>query len=124
MKEYLDNLTHAAKPVTYSKARELKHLETDAEKIIWGILRNRSMMGKKFRRQHPLDIFIADFYCHEKRLIIEIDGGIHETTDQKEYDEGRTYELLEKGFKVIRITNDEVFNSLDVVVERIKNELS
>lgn len=56
---------------------------TEAEDILWKHLRNKKLNGLKFRRQHPLDIFIADFYCHEKKLVIELDGGIHDILEQK-----------------------------------------
>lgn len=79
--DYKDNLTWAAKPDIFSKAKELRKSMTIAEKILWKHLRNNKLNGLKFRRQHPLDIFIADFYCHPKRLIIELDGGIHDTLE-------------------------------------------
>lgn len=92
---------------------------TEAEDILWKHLRNKKLNGLKFRRQHPLDIFIADFYCHEKKLVIELDGGIHDILEQKEYDEGRTSELEGKGFKVIRFRNEEIMNDLEDVLNRI-----
>jgi very-short-patch-repair endonuclease len=92
---------------------------TKAEAILWEHLRNSKLKGLKFRRQHPLDIFIADFYCHQKKLIIELDGGIHNIQEQKEYDEGRTFELEEKGFKILRFKNEEVINDIGSVLERI-----
>ena len=90
---YKANLTWAAKPGIFENAKELRKSMTEAEEILWKHLRNNKLNELKFRRQHPLDIFIADFYCHQKKLIIELDGGIHDTLDQKEYDEGRTFEL-------------------------------
>ena len=94
---------------------------TEAEEILWKRLRNNKLEELKFRRQHPLDIFIADFYCHQKKLIIELDGGIHDNLEQKEYDEGRTFELEEKGFKILRFRNEEVINNIEDVLSRIKN---
>jgi very-short-patch-repair endonuclease len=119
MKEYKENLTLAAKPDIFAKAKELKRESTEAEKILWKHIRNKQVQGKKFRRQHPLDIFIADFYCHEKKLIIELDGGYHETLKQKEYDDGRSYELEEKGYKIIRFKNEDVINHIEKVIEEI-----
>jgi very-short-patch-repair endonuclease len=119
MKEYKDNLFYGAKPDIFKKASTLKHEMTNAEKFLWKYLRNRKLNGLKFRRQHPLDIFIADFYCHEKKLIIEVDGGIHDDMDQKEYDEGRSYELNEKGYKILRFKNDEILNNIENVVQSI-----
>ena len=119
MQEYKDNLTWAAKPDIFVKARELRKSMTEAEKYLWKKLRGRQLNGLKFRRQHPLDIFIADFYCHEKKLIIELDGGIHDSIEQSEHDDGRTFELEEKGFKIIRFRNEEVINDLERVLARI-----
>ena len=82
-------------------------------------IRNRRLHGLKFRRQHPLHYYIADFYCHEKRLIIEVDGGIHHEANIKEHDENRTAELDRLGITVIRFTNDQIFNQLEQVLEEI-----
>jgi very-short-patch-repair endonuclease len=119
--DYKDNLTWTAKPDIFSKAKELRKSMTIAEEILWKHLRNNKLEGLKFRRQHPLDIFIADFYCHQKKLVIELDGGIHDILEQKEYDQGRTFELEEKGFKILRFRNEEVINNLEDVLSRIKN---
>ena len=70
------------------------------------------MLGLRFKPQHPIDIFIADFYCHPLKLVIEIDGGIHKSVDQREYDIGREAELEYWGIKVIRFTNEEVENNI------------
>jgi cyclase len=78
-------------------------------------------MGTRFRAQHPILTYIADFYCHEARLIIEVDGGIHQI--QKEYDVARSSELESYGIKVLRFTNIEIMKNLDKVLLRIKNEL-
>jgi very-short-patch-repair endonuclease len=94
---------------------------TEAEEILWEHLRNNKLNGLKFRRQHPLDIFIADFYCHQRKLIIELDGGIHDVLNQREYDEGRTFELEGKGFKILRFRNEEVIKDIDSVLYRILN---
>ena len=119
---YKENLSWAAKPDIYEKARELRKSMTEAEEILWNHLKNNKLRGLKFRRQHPLHIFIADFYCHQRKLIIEIDGGIHDTADQKEYDEGRTYMLEEKGFKILRFRNEEVINDTENVLHKILNQ--
>jgi very-short-patch-repair endonuclease len=121
--DYKDNLTWAAKPDIFNKAKELRKSMTLAEKILWEKLRNSKLNGLKFRRQHPLDIFIADFYCHQKRLIIELDGGIHDTSEQKEYDDGRAFELEEKGFKILRFKNEEVLNNIEGVLSRIESHM-
>jgi very-short-patch-repair endonuclease len=128
MKKYLipdhkDNLTWAAKPDIFNKARELRKSMTPAEKILWKYLKNNKLGGFKFRRQHPLDIFIADFYCHQKKLIIELDGGVHDTAERMEYDDNRTFELEEKGFRVLRFRNEEIITNIEYVLSKIKDYL-
>jgi cyclase len=103
----------------FRKAHELKHPMTDAERLLWDKIRNRKLHGLKFRRQHPLHYYIADFYCHEKRLVIEVDGGIHLDEEVTKHDENRTAELDRLGITVIRFTNDRIFNQLEQVLEEI-----
>ena len=105
---------------TKARAAELRKSMTYAEKVLWQQLRNRKMEGLKFRRQHPVSIFILDFYCHEKRLAIEVDGGIHLSVDKKEWDENRTFELNDLGINVLRLSNEEVVDSTQKAIERIK----
>ncbi|MBN1145120.1 MAG: endonuclease domain-containing protein [Bacteroidales bacterium] len=103
----------------FANARELRKSMTDAEVLLWERLRNNKLMGHKFRRQHPIAGFIADFYCHEAKLIIELDSSIHQLSDHQEYDEGRTIELEESGLKVVRFTNAEVLNNIQEVLDQI-----
>jgi len=98
----------------------LKKNPTEAEKLIWEYLRNKKT-GHKIRRQHVIDNFIVDFVCIKKQVVIEIDGEIH--LQQQEYDMLRTNTLNEKGFKVIRFTNAEVFANPVIVAEKIKEIL-
>lgn len=77
--------------------------------------------GFKFRRQHPLYDFIADFYCHDGKLVVEIDGDIHMNSNEREYDEDRTRVLREFGVSVLRFTNDEVLGNVDDVLMRIRD---
>jgi very-short-patch-repair endonuclease len=93
---------------------------TDAERILWEAIKNRKCSGLKFRRQHPIHFYVADFYCHEKRLIIEIDGKIHKKRSVKEHDENRSAELERFGITVIRFSNDQVENSLNKVLNEIQ----
>ena len=92
---------------------------TEPEKILWNELKNRKVKRLKFRRQHPLLFYIADFYCHELRLVIEVDGGVHMLEKQKENDENRTAELERFGIRVIRFPNEMVINSIDEVLKTI-----
>jgi len=105
------------------RARLLRKSMTRAEKVLWEKLRRKQLEGIRFRRQHPINIFIVDFYCHQANLVIEIDGGIHNETDQLERDENRTCELENFGLKVIRFTNEEVINQTEKVLIEIMQEL-
>jgi very-short-patch-repair endonuclease len=86
-------------------------------------LRSRRLSGFKFRRQHPIADFIADVFCLECNLIVEVDGDYHNEMEQKQYDEGRTYELSEFKIKVIRFTNREVLDDIDSVLKKILQHL-
>lgn len=103
------------------KARYLRHEETKAEKILWKELRNRKL-GVKFRRQHPVDKFILDFYAPEIKLGIELDGSLHRET--QEYDKLRTAHLESQKIKVIRFWNSEIEDNLEEVVSKIKTEIT
>jgi ATP-dependent DNA helicase RecG len=115
-----------ARPSTYALLKELKNQNkkknTQAETILWECLRNKNL-NHKFRRQHIIDMFIVDFICLEKKLIVEVDGGYHNTAEQKEADELRTQILNEIGFKVIRFTNEEVIGNIDDVIKKINETL-
>ncbi|HEX6042535.1 endonuclease domain-containing protein [Longimicrobium sp.] len=100
-----------------ARARELRQEETYAERLLWRVLRNRAVNGLKFRRQHPLDGFVIDFFCAEARLCVELDGGIHDP--QQERDAARTAQLEARGLRVIRFRNEEVENEMDSVLRRI-----
>jgi very-short-patch-repair endonuclease len=103
----------------FSNARDLRLNTTEAENILWNAIRNKRLNGTKFRRQHPIGRYIADFYCHEARLIIEVDGEIHNTIDSQEYDKNRSQVLEELDIKVIRFTNFEILNNLDEILIQI-----
>jgi very-short-patch-repair endonuclease len=114
---------YGASNLTKAQAAELRKSMTIAEKILWQKLRNRQMNGLKFRRQHPVGIFILDFYCHERKLAIEVDGKIHNQEAQKEWDENRTYELNELGIVVLRFLNEDVIDKTEMVVDSIRTFL-
>jgi very-short-patch-repair endonuclease len=105
-------------------ARSLRHEATSAEKVLWQVLRDRRLAGVKFRRQHPFDHFILDFFCVEHQLAIEIDGGVHSEIGQQSYDEARTEFLQDRGVRVVRFRNEEVLNNLDGVVKAILDALA
>jgi very-short-patch-repair endonuclease len=112
---------YGAKRKIFQNAEVLRSNMTISEKLLWERL-NKSQLGVRFKAQHPLDIFVADFYCHKFKLVVEIDGEIH--NKQKEYDEGRAAEMGNYNLKVIRFTNDQVLNEIDWVVEEIKKYLT
>ena len=95
---------------------------TVAEKIIWERL-CKNQLSVRIRRQHPVWKYIADYYCHELKLVIEIDGGIHLSKENKEYDIGRETTLNEFGIEIIRFTNDQVINEIEHVIEAISEKI-
>ena len=99
------------------RAKELRQRMTPAEKALWQRLRAKQLNGLKFRRQHPLGPFIADFYCAAYRLVVEIDGGIHET--QAERDQARTEQFEAYGYRVIRFNNAQVEQDIETVLAEI-----
>ena len=108
---------YGATPVTLKKAKQLRDRMTPAESILWEKLRNKQICGVRFRRQHPIETFIVDFYCHATKLVIEIDGGIHNKT--KIYDAMRTEEIEKYDIFVLRYTNEEITSNLDKVITEI-----
>src|SRR5580765_8426244 len=102
-------------------ARTLRHQQTEAERKLWMFLRSRKLAGFKFYRQHPLDGYIVDFYCKEKRLIIELDGNQHH--DQKEYDAVRTRQLQSRGRRVIRFWNNDILKQMQSTLDLILKNL-
>ena len=117
---YNDNLHKEALGKLYQYGRELRQESTKAEKLLWEELRNRKLNGLKFRRQHPLDKFIADFYCNEKKLVIELDGSIHDEKINKDYDAARTAMLAGLNVIVLRFQNEEVINNVKAVLNKIR----
>ncbi len=110
-------------PRQYELTRGLRKDYTIAEIKLWQSLRN-SKLGVKFRRQHPIESYIVDFISLQDNLIVEVDGGYHESDEQSTYDEERTKLLTEIGFHVIRFSNDEVLKSLNFVLNKIQQTIS
>jgi very-short-patch-repair endonuclease len=110
--------------------RELRVNQTESEKILWGRIRNRQLFGKKFLRQHPIffdltgkeTFYIADFYFHELKLVIEIDGEIHNLRRKSDSDRDRIMNLL--GMQVLRIKSEKVINELNEVLKFLENYIS
>lgn len=98
-------------------AKQLRREMTGPERLVWERVRANRVCGLRFRRQQVIDGYIADFYCHSKSLVVEIDGPIHEA--QREYDSHRDRVFRERGFVVLRFRNVEVLRDLDSVIQRI-----
>jgi very-short-patch-repair endonuclease len=105
-----------------SYRKELRNNATVSEKRLWKFLQKSQLENRKFRRQQSIGIYIVDFYCASEKLIIELDGYIHDNTVNQEYDFKRTTYLESLDYTVIRFKNDEVKNSIQMVLDRIKIE--
>ena len=108
-----------ARSRNFEYARQNREKATPAETALWEAVKNKKLQGLKFRRQHPIDILIVDFYCPETNLAIEIDGKYHQETEQQAYDQNRSAMLKEAGTNEIRFENEEVLNNLAMVLEKI-----
>ncbi len=111
---------HHVPPVLLARARAMRHDGAPAEQKLWQCLRGRQLCGFKFRRQQVLGRYIADFFCAEVRLVVELDGESH--GERQEYDARRTKRLEREGLHVIRFENDDVFSFTDAVLEEILRE--
>ena len=118
MNELDKTMYFGANQAIMEMAKALRKEMTPVERLLWDRLNNKQLLNVRFRRQHPIYRFIADFYCHAARLVVEVDGEIHNS--QKEYDEGRTAEMERFGIKVIRFRNDDVEKNIEDVIYRIE----
>jgi len=109
-----------ASSIIFERAKILRENMTEAELKMWERLKEKKLLNLRFRPQHPIDIFIADFYCHPLKLVVEIDGGIHLSHSNKSYDIGRDAELERWRLKVVRFTNQEVLNNTDQVLKKLE----
>lgn len=106
-------------PALLEFAKSMRHTATDAENLMWQILRAKRFMNLKFRRQHVIAPYILDFYCHEIGLVIELDGSQHGADDAIEYDAERTKFLEALGLTVVRYWNHDLLGRTDVVLENL-----
>lgn len=104
-------------------ALHMRHNPTPAEDALWQKIRNRRIHGAKFRRQHAIEGFIVDFVCITHRLVIEVDGSIHDDPEQQAYDIQRQDLLESHGYHVLRFTNEQVLREVESVVEQIGETL-
>jgi len=119
---YITNTPDQWKSVT-EFAKENRKQPTESEEKLWEQLRNRKIHGCKFRRQHPIEGYIADFVCLEKKVVVEVDGGYHDAEQQMKIDEFRTLTLQKNGYRLIRFSNEEVLNKIDWVLDEVKRIL-
>ncbi len=117
-----------ADPLNYEllkeKSKEFRKFSTQAEAFLWEALRNKKLEGFKFRRQHIIDQFIADFVCLSKKLIIEVDGSIHSLLENQISDAERSERLNSLGYRILRFSNDQVLTNIDNVLAEIQTELN
>jgi cyclase len=113
---------YGAQKEIFQIAERLRRDMAITEKMIWEKV-SKKQLGVHIRRQHPVWKFIADFYCHEVKLVIEIDGGIHLRSENKEYDISRDIILKEFRIEILRFTNDEVMKDINLVIEKIKSTI-
>ena len=109
--------------LTKAFSREQRKFMTDAEALLWNYIRNGSL-GVKFRRQHAIGDYIADFACISEKLVIELDGGYHNTEQRKEAGMVRDAWLKKMGYKVLHFTNEELFGNINKVIIEIKNNIN
>jgi very-short-patch-repair endonuclease len=107
-------------PGALVRAKRLRRIATPAEEALWEHLRDRKLLGLKFRRQVPIGPYVADFYCYELRLVLELDGPVHEGDSQISHDVNRDANLEALGFRVLRFTNREIHAHLESVLETIR----
>ncbi len=122
MKKIVNNIKIIDEQAT-SKRKLLRAEATPAEKLLWFWIR-KTFPNLKWRRQHSLGYYIADFYCHEKKLVIELDGHHHDQGKQFEYDEIRTRFFKANAISVIRFHNEEILNQLPKVLEKIRSSIT
>ena len=112
-----------AHPFIFERAKELRNNPTHAEEILWYYLKQRPL-GYKFRRQHPISIYIVDFYCHQLKLVIEADGDIHSEEIVREHDAERQAILEAVGMGFLRFANAEIENNIESVIFVIEKYIS
>jgi len=114
---------YGAGNLIFENAKKLRENPTNAETVLWGYLKQWPL-GQKFRRQHPIGIYIADFYCHALKMVIEVDGSIHIEREVAEIDVRRQIDLEKDGLTVIRFQNEEVERKLENVIAEIEKQIT
>jgi imidazole glycerol-phosphate synthase subunit HisF len=119
----MGNMFYGAGEIIFKRAEELRKNQTADEKLLWLHLK-RNKLGVRFKRQHPIWMYIADFYCHELRLVIEVDGSIHNLKEVMESDKIREEDIISFGIRVIRFTNREIKTDIVSVVNKIQSVIN
>lgn len=114
---------HYNKTTEKAKRRKLRQYSTHAEELVWKYLRDRQMLGYKFKRQYSVDQYVIDFYCSELKLAVELDGASHNSPERKEYDIKRQNKLETFGIKFVRISDDELFGNPNKTFEKIEEAI-
>ncbi len=109
----------SSRPGAVGRVRELRDQDTWAERVTWEQLRGRRFLGLKFRRQFPIDGFVSDFCCYELRLVVELDGKVHEAASQAERDRNRDAHILSLGYTILRFPNEAVLQDMPTVLRKI-----
>lgn len=115
---------YGASAALFAYAKEMRKKPTKAEEALWQILKEKQFAQYKFRRQHPIARFIADFYCHSLRLVIEVDGGYHLEQEQKIFDSFRDEDMNALGISVLRLTNEEVLHNIEDAKSKLFETIS
>lgn len=113
------SMFYESSPIIFENAKKLRNNLTHSEIVFWGLVK-QYFPNYRFKRQHPISQYIADFYCHKLKLVIEIDGSIHQTKEIKNNDALRDKFMQSLNLKIIRFTNDEVCKNSELVIEKIK----
>jgi len=115
----IEGMYYGAKPELFIIAKKLRAKQTQTESLLWKKLINKQLLGYKFRRQHPINNYIADFYCHRLKFVIELDGKYHSSSTQYSYDIKRDEDMEEFGILVLRIKDNELLNDFDNTIKTI-----
>ncbi len=114
-------MTKKLNQIEYARLR--RQMSDEWERLMWQLLRNRQRCNQKFRREHPLGVYIADFYCAAAKLVVEIDGASHETEESKQYDAARDRWMQNEGIRVLRFSCEQVENETQKVIRKIDEAL-
>jgi imidazole glycerol-phosphate synthase subunit HisF len=118
----MENMFYGSIKPIFARAEELRKNPTHEEMLLWQFLKAKKL-GVRFKRQHPIWLYIADFYCHELKLVIEVDGSIHNMKEVIEHDRLREEDITRLGIDIIRFSNKEIRTKIEDVVEKISKKI-